>query len=155
MTDGAILAQVEQHTEGLAQQQELLRIQAARSQSEVQASRLQTEAEVLSTPSMSGSQASCAERGKHMRKSGKHWFATWFSSHFTNGKDTLGFATSQVAEVGNDEITARSTSSGWTDLSRTNAQVQVALVSLCRDEAVGGESAKNTSLPTVNTIFDC
>ena len=45
-------------------------------------------------------------------------------------------AKSQVVEIGDAKITAKSAASGWTELTRINAQLQVGLVSLCRDEAL-------------------
>ena len=96
-------------------------------------------------------------------------FVTWFSSQFTHGEDVLDWAKIQVVEVRHAEVTAKSTTSGWTDLSRNNAQLQDALASLCRDEALtvirkspsgqgrtlGGDSARKIGLPTQTQIFDC
>ena len=42
----------------------------------------------------------------------------------------------KVVEIGNAEFTAKCTTMRWTDLTKINAQFPVALVLLCRDEAL-------------------
>ena len=95
---------------------------------------------------------------------------TWSSYQLTSGEDALlGWAKSQAVKIGTTEMTAQSVSSGWTDLSRSNVQLQAALVSLCSDERLtvirtplnclgldvcGADSAKSTSRPTISGIFD-
>ena len=131
---GALLAQVAQNnpllTEGLAQQEQL-RVQAARGQQEVQA--------------LTQMVVEVADRGRgvaDVKQIGKldilrgtrervlsEWqarscvCATWFVSQFTNGEDALDWAKSQVVECANAEITAKSTTGGWTDLTRINVRV--------------------------------
>ena len=53
-----------------------------------------------------------------------------------NGEHALAWAMSQVVEVGNAEMFVKSASRDWTALNRIHAELQVALVSLGRDEAL-------------------
>ena len=124
----------QQLTEGLAQQQEQMRIQSAKCKhSHRWLSRLPTEAEVLSTPHRSGNQTGIL-RGTQEQvltewQAWSYMLLTWFSSQFTKGAYALDWAKNQVIHIGNDETTVESTHGGWTDLARINAQLQIALVS--------------------------
>ena len=63
-------------------------------------------------------------------------FATWFCSQFSKGEDALEWAKSQTQALTSAEVEAKSLEDGWKDLGRIDAQLHVALVSLCRDEAL-------------------
>ena len=65
-----------------------------------------------------------------------YMFITWFSSQFTHGEQALEWARDHSDPIGTPEITQATSEKSWDDLSRINAQLQVALVSLCRDEAL-------------------
>jgi hypothetical protein len=76
-------------------------------------------------------------------------FVTWFSSQFAHGEVALewakGFGPSTIDPT---VIQQKASDDEWHDLERINAQLQVALVSLCRDEAltVVRNSAKGQGL---------
>lgn len=76
-------------------------------------------------------------------------FGTWVSSKLTTGWATLDWARDRGAQprLGRN-IQAKSAQVGWSDLPRTNAQVQVARVALGRDVAstVARNSAKGQRL---------
>eukprot|EP00971_Amphidinium_carterae_P213527 4237652-Amphidinium_carterae.1 len=63
-------------------------------------------------------------------------FSTWFCSHFELGEKALEWCKGATNTIGHTEITHKSTQQGWSDLGRLNAQLHVAVVSLCRDEAL-------------------
>ena len=63
-------------------------------------------------------------------------FITWFSSQLTHGEQALEWARDQTDSIGASEVAQTTTDKSWDDLSRIDAQLQVALVSLCRDEAL-------------------
>ena len=64
-------------------------------------------------------------------------FVTWFSSQFENGEAALEWARDNGAEtIDTPAINLQASARGWSDLTKINMQMQVALVSLCRDEAL-------------------
>ena len=67
-----------------------------------------------------------------------YMFVTWFSSQFESGEDILNWARDHpTTGIGQAEIDAAMLrQGGWAELPKINAQLQVALVSLCRDEAL-------------------
>ena len=131
---GAILAQVAQNnqqlTEGLAHQEQL-RVQAARGQQEVQApTQMVVEVADRGRGVVDVKQIGKLDILRGTREQGltewQAWScvcATWFSSQFANVEDALDWAKSQVVECANAEITAKSTTGGWTDLTRINVRI--------------------------------
>ena len=125
------------------QQQEQPRFQAARSQSEVQAliqliveiadrgRGVVTSQRIRQPDLLRGTQ-------EQVFKEWQAWsymFVTWFSSQFTFGEDALDWPRVKLSRLETPK-SQPSRACGWTDLSRMNAQLQVALVSLCREKAL-------------------
>eukprot|EP00971_Amphidinium_carterae_P014303 282616-Amphidinium_carterae.1 len=65
-----------------------------------------------------------------------YMFITWFSSQFQHGEDALEWARDETQTITEDIVNIKATASSWVDLPRINAQLHVALVSLCRDDAL-------------------
>ena len=64
-------------------------------------------------------------------------FVTWFSSQFVNGEAALEWARDLDSHpILARDVVEQATAVNWTDLGKINAQLQVALVSLCKDEAL-------------------
>ena len=75
-------------------------------------------------------------------------FLTWFCSQFFVGERAMEWAKGEPNTIGLEEVTVKAREDGWNDLVRLNSQLQVALVSLCRDEAllIIRNSAKGSGL---------
>ena len=63
-------------------------------------------------------------------------FQTWFCSQFPLGEQALEWAKHEPNTLGMTEIAAKQSQECWHDLARLSARLHVALVSLCRDEAL-------------------
>ena len=70
----------------------------------------------------------------------KDWaytFETWFCSQFANGRAALKWAREEGSNaIDQAAINHHGIQENWTDLDKINAQLQVALVSLCKDESL-------------------
>ena len=74
---------------------------------------------------------------------GKQWpdwmytFETWFCSQFRDAEKALRWAREEgSASITETDIAQQGSDAEWPELGKINAQLQVALVSLCRDEAL-------------------
>ena len=74
---------------------------------------------------------------------GKQWpdwmytFETWFCSQFRDAEKALRWAREVgSASITETDIAQQGSDAQWPELGKINAQLQVALVSLCRDEAL-------------------
>ena len=64
-------------------------------------------------------------------------FTTWFASQFQNGDKALEWARDNGStSIDTEALQQQQHAMGWSDLMQINAQLQVALVSLCKDEAL-------------------
>ena len=75
-------------------------------------------------------------------------FQTWFCSQFPLGERALEWSKTEPNTLGLEEIGRKSQEEGWNEMLWLNAQLQIALVSLCRDEAllIIRNSAKGSGL---------
>ena len=58
-------------------------------------------------------------------------FTSWFGSQFVHGEEALEWARNSTDPIDDEVIEAKATEDDWSDLVRLNAQLHVALVSLC------------------------
>ena len=61
---------------------------------------------------------------------------SWFGSQFVNGERALEWARDSTEPIDEAVVESKATEDDWTDLQRINAQLHVALVSLCKGEAL-------------------
>ena len=78
----------------------------------------------------------------------RYTFETWFCSQFANCEEILRWAKESADPLTHEDIRIKIVNEAWPDGAKVNAQLQVALVSLCKDEAltVIKNSEKNQGL---------